>query len=94
MATAAAAIIKEVVEHHPVKCVDEEEIEREIDVNALLQSHSHLCCGISPLDSPGRREPTVNSAHLDDGSADVAEKCPAVNQQADHFKCITYASSS
>ncbi|KAG5550972.1 hypothetical protein RHGRI_009407 [Rhododendron griersonianum] len=83
-ATAAALIIKEVVEHHHVKCVEEEEI----DVNALLQSHSHLCRGISPLDCPGRREPTVDSAHFDDGSADVAEKCPAVTQQADHFKCI------
>ncbi|GFZ12616.1 hypothetical protein Acr_23g0010010 [Actinidia rufa] len=46
--SAAAATKVFVVEHHHHRCIEEEAVEREINIHALLQAHAHLCRGQGP----------------------------------------------
>ncbi|GFZ12614.1 pentatricopeptide (PPR) repeat protein [Actinidia rufa] len=52
------------------------------------------CRGISAFEfCPEVRKPTLDCTNFDNGSIKAAEKCPAVNQQVDHFKRIYWQQS-
>ena len=71
---------------HPqaAKNITQEELGLSDQTNRMLQSqHKHVH---GALESDDQRDHIVKDVG-DEGSGDVVDKCPGVNQQADHFKC-------
>ena len=57
----------------------------EIITRMLQSQHQHVHGALAPAD--GQRDHIVKDV-VDDESGDVADKCPGVDQQADHFKRV------
>ncbi|KAL6553362.1 hypothetical protein OROGR_007204 [Orobanche gracilis] len=72
--------------------VEEEQVAKELDTDALSRLCSQHCGGVPASYGVDKRKSTVvctTPADLDDGSEDASSvgKCQDVNQQADHYKC-------
>ncbi|CAK9145122.1 unnamed protein product [Ilex paraguariensis] len=73
--------------HDDGKATKEEDV---LDVHAVSQMCRDHGRGISAFERMDDRKPTIDcdKVDADDGSGDVPDICPAISQQAYHFKCI------
>lgn len=63
---------------------EEQVSERERDVNISVLSK--MCHDHGRVIDRKPTTTTTDACNFDDGSGDTAEKCPDINQQADHYR--------